>query len=151
MGVAKCTSRLQYIVQHRHFMHYHGLSWIFPPRPAQDMCSTAQIASSQHLPNNRNNLLGSRQLSLCKGDEQPWKYPVAAAGHFANVFSFIFFSNPVSKLSVCFGLLLPSQSSLDPVPVRRCSDMGPNAGACEHRWWFGLEIVFTWDYKEQWY
>ena len=48
-------------------------------------------------------------------------------------------------------LSLGGQSSLDPVPVRRCSDMDPNAGACEHRWWFGLEIVFTWDYKEQWY
>ena len=38
------------------------------------------------------------------------KYPIAAAGHFANVFSFIFFSNPVSKLSGWSGLLLASQS-----------------------------------------
>ena len=64
----------------------YALSLIFPPRPGQDMCSAAQIASSQHLAKGRNNLLGSRQLALGKGEEQPWRYPVAAADHFANVF-----------------------------------------------------------------
>ena len=48
-------------------------------------------------------------------------------------------------------LSLGGQSSLDPVPVRRWSDIGPSAGACEHRWWFDLEVVLTWDYNERWY
>ena len=48
-------------------------------------------------------------------------------------------------------LSLGGQSSLDPVPVKRRSDIGPSAGACEHRWWFGLEVVLTWDYNERWY
>ena len=111
-------------------------------------CTSWQITSSQHLANSRNNLLGSRHLALDKGEEQPWRYPVAAAGQCFLIH--IFFQSSF-QAGQPIRLSLGGQSSLDPVPVKRRSDIGPSAGACEHRWWFGLEVVLTWDYNERWY